>query len=219
MIGCRGIELGQRRQPLLGELRRIPSAHRRDEAAGGHALRSRLDHRLHLGDRGRAFERRVIPGPDAEQDDVIVVVDEAGHDRAAAQVDFARARTQALIAARSDSREPAILDRDFGRGGSRAHPSSRNGRWSACRSRAPEHGSIGACLRLTEGRDGRERGASKHHGGAAPEGKASEVGSHAADCSRGKGRGDTCLGSTLEAPRHRENPDRSSRVPRCLGVS
>ena len=70
---------------------------------------------LHLGDRGRRLERRVIAGPDPEQDDVIVVVDEAGHDRAAAQVDLARAGTQTLIAARTDGREPAVLDRDLGR--------------------------------------------------------------------------------------------------------
>ena len=70
-----------------------------------------------------AFERRVIPGPDAEQDDVVVVVDEAGHDGAAAQVDLARAGAEALIAARADGRESAVLNRDLGRRGSLRDPS------------------------------------------------------------------------------------------------
>ena len=45
MIGRGGVEFGQRRQALLRELRRIPSAHRRDETAGRHALGARLDAR------------------------------------------------------------------------------------------------------------------------------------------------------------------------------
>jgi hypothetical protein len=111
MIGIGRIELGERRQTLLGELRGVPSAHRGDEAAGRHTLRARFDHRLHLGDRCGAFERRVIARPDAEQHDVIVVVDEAWDDRTAAKVDLARAWARTLIPARADRGEAAVLDR------------------------------------------------------------------------------------------------------------
>ncbi len=97
VVGRRGVELGERRQALLGELRRVPSAHRGDELSGRDALRARLDRRLHLGDRRRRFERRVIAGADPEQDDVVVVVDEAGHDGPAAQIDLARARDSVAV--------------------------------------------------------------------------------------------------------------------------
>jgi hypothetical protein len=59
----------------------------------------------------------VIPGSNTEQDDVVVVVDEAGHDRSAAKIDLARARTQPLIAAGADGGEPSILYGDLCRRG------------------------------------------------------------------------------------------------------
>ena len=112
----------ERRQALLRELRRVPSAHRGDEPSGRDGLRARLDRRLHLGNRRRRLERRVIAGPDPEQDDVIVVVDEAGNDGAAAQIDFARAGAEPLPAARADGGEPAVLNRDLAdRGPARVH--------------------------------------------------------------------------------------------------
>ena len=58
----------------------------------------------------------MIAGAIPEQDDVIVIVDKAGHGRAPAQVDLARARTEALVLARPDGREAAILNRDLGDG-------------------------------------------------------------------------------------------------------
>jgi hypothetical protein len=73
---------------------------------------------LHFGDGRRAFKRRVVAGPDAHQHDVVVIVDEARHHCATAQVDLARARAQALAAAGSDGGDPPVLDRDLGRGGS-----------------------------------------------------------------------------------------------------
>jgi hypothetical protein len=49
----------------------------------------------------------------AEQDDVIMVVDEAWHDGAAAEIDGSGAGIQPQIAGRPDRREPAFLNRDF----------------------------------------------------------------------------------------------------------
>ena len=82
-----------------------------------------LMHGLDLGDRGCAFERCVISGPNTEQDDVVVVVDEPGNDRAAAQVDLPRAGTETLIAALTDSRESTVLNRHLRTLSSPARPS------------------------------------------------------------------------------------------------
>ena len=112
MVRRGGVELGQRRQALLRELRRVPPAHRGDELAGRHGLRARLQRGLHVGDGRRGFEPRVVTRPDAEQDDVVVVVDQAGNGGPAAQVDRLRARAQPA-AALADGDERAVLDRHF----------------------------------------------------------------------------------------------------------
>jgi hypothetical protein len=126
----------------------------------------------------------VIAGAYSEQNDVVVVVDETGHDGAAAQIDFSRARTQALIAAGTYSGESAILDRDLRRRG--ALPIHRHefpvGQPEIARARARIDLSL---ARLAEHRDGRERSGRKHGHGAAPYGKPFEVGRHAGDCIEG----------------------------------
>ena len=78
MIGGRLVELGQRGQALLGKLSRVPPSHGRDESTCRHALRPRFEHRLDLGHRSCALERCVIPGPNTEKHDVVVVVDQPG---------------------------------------------------------------------------------------------------------------------------------------------
>jgi len=115
MIRVGRVQLGERRHPLFSELREVPAAHRRDEAAGGNRLRARSDDRLHVRDRRRGFEARVVAGPQAEQDDVVVVVDEAGHDRPALEIDRPRAWAE-RAAALAHRREHAALNRYFGRG-------------------------------------------------------------------------------------------------------
>ena len=71
-----GVELGQRRQPVLGELPRLQPADRGDERALGHALRALADDGLRLGDRERGFDRaRLVAGAAAHELHVEVVVD------------------------------------------------------------------------------------------------------------------------------------------------
>ena len=113
MVRGGGVEFLQRRQTLLGELRGVPAAHRRDELAGRNRLRARLDGRLHVGDRRRRFESGVVSRPDAEQHDVVVVVDQAGNGGAAAQVDDLGARAQPPAAA-ADAGNDAVLNRHLG---------------------------------------------------------------------------------------------------------
>ena len=83
-----GVELGERRQPVLGELARLQTADRRDERAVGHALRALANHVLHLGDRECGLDRAgLVARAAADQLYVEVVVDHPGDDRAAAQID------------------------------------------------------------------------------------------------------------------------------------
>jgi hypothetical protein len=84
--------------------------------AGTFCARARRDG-LDVGNRRRVLERRVVAGADAEQDDVIVVVDEPGDDRASVQVDGACAGAEALpAAARAHRREAPVLDRHLAHG-------------------------------------------------------------------------------------------------------
>ncbi len=87
MIGRGGVQFCQRRQALFGELRRVPAAHGRDEFPGRNRFRARGDGRLNVFDGSRRFEPRIVAGAQAEQHDVIVIVDQAGHRGAAVQVD------------------------------------------------------------------------------------------------------------------------------------
>ena len=80
------IELGERRQTTLVELHRGDRADGGDELTRGHARRTRLQRRDRIGNREDVLERRVPPGPVADEHDVIVRVDEAGNDRPAFEV-------------------------------------------------------------------------------------------------------------------------------------
>ena len=105
-----GIELGQRRQPVLGELPRLQAADGGDECALRHTLRALANHVLHLGDRERGLDRpRLVARPAANELHVKVVVDHPGDDRAAAQVDgVGAAARRAGRVAHFD--EPAVGD-------------------------------------------------------------------------------------------------------------
>ena len=74
----------------------------------GTAFATLGDSRLHIFDGGRCFEPRVVAGAKAEQHDVIVIVDQAGHGGAAVQVNGLGAGTD--LAARQI--EVAVLDGD-----------------------------------------------------------------------------------------------------------
>ncbi len=87
IVGRGGVELSQGRHAVLGQLARRPAAHGGDPLAGRDRGSAGGDHRLHLGDRGCVLQPRVVPGTVAEQDDVVVVVDQAGDHRAALHVD------------------------------------------------------------------------------------------------------------------------------------
>ena len=108
-----GVQFLQRRQPLLDELRGVPAAHRRDEPARGHRLRPGPDQRLHVRNRACGLEPRVVSRSQAEQHDVIVVVDQAGNGGAALQVNNPGARAQAS-AALADAGDDPVLNRHLG---------------------------------------------------------------------------------------------------------
>ena len=85
------IELRKRRQAVLGELGGNPSAHGGDELARRHGAASRADRGLHVRDRERVLEPRIVARTQAEQHDVVVIVDEPRNGRAPLQVDHAHA--------------------------------------------------------------------------------------------------------------------------------
>ena len=68
----------------------------------------------HLGDRARVLDARVVARPQAEQHDVVVVVDDARHRGAPAQVDLARAVVVAVARIVADRDEAAVADQDRG---------------------------------------------------------------------------------------------------------
>ena len=114
VAGSRGVKLGEGRQPVLGELARHQPADRRDEGAFGDALRPLADHVLRFGDgEGRLDRARLVAGAAAHQLHVKVVVDHAGDDGPAPQVDRvgAAARGAGCVA---DLHEPAVGDAHLG---------------------------------------------------------------------------------------------------------
>ncbi len=113
VVRQRRVELGQRRQPYLGELVEVEAADRGDELAGRHASRAVAEGPLDVGDGIGVLQRRVPPGPVAHQDDVVVVVDDARDGGAAAQVDRPGAVGHALLRlaeAVAGVRDAAVVD-------------------------------------------------------------------------------------------------------------
>ncbi len=108
MIRRRGVELGQRRESRSAggwnELIDVEAADRRDPLARGQLLRVRGDQLLHVGDRFRGLDPRVVARAQPEQHDVIVVVDQPWHRGTALQVDDLGATRGAELAA-ADRRE------------------------------------------------------------------------------------------------------------------
>ena len=182
-------------------------------APAGTLFARALSDRLHLGDRRRALERRVIPGADAEQDDVIVVVDEAGDDGAAAKIDLTRARTQSLIATRTDGGESSILNGDLCcRGPAPIHRDEPAvGQMQVARAGA---GIGGRLPRLAERRDWRECDCGKDHSCATEDDEASES-EHAGDCMR---RGRTGRRETSETPNLQLPTPKNRRTVWELGI-
>jgi hypothetical protein len=90
---------------------RVEAADRRDPAArrgAGRALRERL---LHVRDRVRVLERRVIAGPVAHQDDVVVVVDDPRDDGPSLEVDHLDLAV--LVDVVADTRDDAVPDHEL----------------------------------------------------------------------------------------------------------
>ncbi len=94
MIRGSRVQLFERGQTLLGKLHLIPSAHGRNEFPRGHRFRARRDRRLNVFDRGSCFEPCIVAGTQAQQHDVVVIVDQSRHCRAAAQIDGLGARAR-----------------------------------------------------------------------------------------------------------------------------
>ena len=93
---------------MLGPLIWMPAAHRRDPLALGHALAPGSKRFLDLADGRRVLENGVVARPVGEADDMDVTFDEAGHNRAASEVDDLQ--TRGRIA--THSCDPAVADRD-----------------------------------------------------------------------------------------------------------
>jgi hypothetical protein len=68
---------------------------------------------LDICDRKRSLEAYIVTRTHAEQHDVVVIVDEAGNHRAAAEVDRAGAGGEALRVNTSDADEAPALNRDL----------------------------------------------------------------------------------------------------------
>src|SRR6516162_4112697 len=73
--------------PVLGPLVGMPATHRRDPCTVGHNLAPRGQSLLYFTDRRRVFENRVITGSVPKANNVNVRLDQARHDRSAAQID------------------------------------------------------------------------------------------------------------------------------------
>ena len=107
-IRHRLVELFQRGVTMLGPLVRVPAAHRGDPLPLGHALAARGERLLHLFDRGRVLEDGVVAGAVGQADDVDVRLDQAGHHRAALEVDDAGARGARQVVA--DAGDAVVVD-------------------------------------------------------------------------------------------------------------
>jgi len=88
---CR-IELGERWKAPLGEIERIPSAHRRDPRARRHGRNPRLDRVLDVDNRSGGLKPGVVPGSQAQQDEMVVVIDQPRDGGTAMQINYARTR-------------------------------------------------------------------------------------------------------------------------------
>src|SRR5437016_4930303 len=87
----------------------VESSNRRDPCATGNSLRASCHNFLHFANRVGVLERGVITGPVPHQDNVIVIVDNAGHYRPSAKVDDADSRSLPRNGA-THCGEAAILD-------------------------------------------------------------------------------------------------------------
>src|SRR5688500_15275875 len=88
MPGRGVVELAAVREPSFGELPAHDPGERGNEFAFGHALRARPDQLLRCSDGERGLEPAlVVPDGVADADEVDVVIDDAGDDGVAAQVD------------------------------------------------------------------------------------------------------------------------------------
>ena len=108
MPGRRIVELGEGRKPPFGELPARDAGERGDELALGRRFRACLDERLGCPHRKRNFQPPlVVAGGVADADEMDVVVDDAGNDGAAAQIDDVGV---ARVAHAADLGEPTVLD-------------------------------------------------------------------------------------------------------------
>ncbi len=116
VVGGYAVELGEgrkaRRSGRRHELIDVEAADRRDPLALGELAGRGLERLEHGADRVGVLEPRVVAGAQAEQHDVVVVVDDARDRRAPAEVDRPRALGRRRLAA--DRRE-ALADDVHGR--------------------------------------------------------------------------------------------------------
>ena len=93
----------------------------------GTPVRARLQRRDRVGNREDVLERRVPPGPVADEDDVVVGVDDAGDDGPAAKVHDAQtaAAPDDVVA---DGGKAAVADQHLRDDAARARPSCGSGR-------------------------------------------------------------------------------------------
>src|SRR5438093_416546 len=87
----------------------VESSNRRDPCATGNSLRASCHNFLHFANRVGVLERGVITGPVPHQDNVIVIVDNAGHYCPSAKVYDADSRSLPRNGA-THCGETAILD-------------------------------------------------------------------------------------------------------------
>jgi hypothetical protein len=114
VVGSSGRELGLRRPAILLELLDIPATGHDQPRARLHRPRGGADAAVALLERARADP--VDLGAEAQRraNGMEVRIDQAGNDRAAAQIDHARGRTGELanLGRRPDRRDAPITDRD-----------------------------------------------------------------------------------------------------------
>src|SRR5262249_51408995 len=97
VAGCR-VELRQRGQPRIltrrEQLIPVKAADRGDPCTSRDRPGTGGNEFLHVGNRRSVLERHVIAGTIPHEHDVVVVVDDAGYDRASSEVDHAGSRTR-----------------------------------------------------------------------------------------------------------------------------
>ncbi len=92
IVGQCLIQLRKCGQAFFRELPRYPAAHGGNPGTPGHSAALRAQCSLHIRDTERGFEAGIVAGAFAQQDDVVVIVDQSRHDRAAVHVDHLQAR-------------------------------------------------------------------------------------------------------------------------------